>query len=79
MVASMNDKEPTKLNAAQLAILDRVLNLIVPPSADGRMPGAAEVGVPAYLLAEAPDALPGLRAELDELERGARAFCARLR
>ncbi|HUX24262.1 MAG TPA: gluconate 2-dehydrogenase subunit 3 family protein [Burkholderiales bacterium] len=60
------------LTAAQLAILDAVLNLIVPPSADGRMPGAAEVGVPAYLFAEAPDAVPVLRLELEELEQGSR-------
>lgn len=64
------------LTAAQLAILDAVLNLIVPPSADGRMPGAAEVGVPAHLCVEAADALPALRAELDELERRARGFLA---
>ncbi|MCX7141222.1 MAG: gluconate 2-dehydrogenase subunit 3 family protein [Proteobacteria bacterium] len=51
------------------AMLDIVLNMIVPPSADARMPGAAEVGVPAYLAAEAPDALPVLRQELDELDR----------
>ena len=57
------------LTAAQLATLEAVLNLIVPASADGRMPGAAEVGVPAYLLAEAPDALPLLCRELEELER----------
>ncbi len=62
------------LTAAQLATLDAVLNLIVPASADGRMPAAAEVGVPAYLCAEAADVLPQLREELDELER-----CSRLR
>ena len=67
----------TTLTAAQRAILDAVLNLIVPPSADARMPGAAEVGVPAYLVAEAPDALPALREELEELERRARARFAR--
>lgn len=65
------------LTDVQHAILDAVLNLIVPPSADGRMPGAAEVGVPAYLFAEAPDALPVLREELAELERRARARFAR--
>jgi len=57
--------------SAQRARLDLVLNLIVPPSADGRMPGAAEVGVPAYLSAEAPDALPELLQELEQLERRA--------
>lgn len=65
------------LTAAQLAALDAVLNLIVPPSADARMPGAAEVGVPAYLVAEAADALPVLRGELDELERCSNARFAR--
>ena len=39
------------LTSGQRATLDIVLNLIVPPSADGRMPGAAEVGVPAYVVA----------------------------
>ena len=65
------------LTAEQRAMLDIVLNLIVPPSADGRMPGAAEVGVPAYLFAEAPDALPVLRQELDELDRRSRERWAR--
>jgi hypothetical protein len=58
-------------SAAQRAVLDIVLDLIVPPSADGRMPGAAEVGVPAYLSTEAPDALPELLQELEQLERRA--------
>ena len=57
------------LTPVQRVNLDIVLDMIVPPSADGRMPGAAEVGVPAYLLAEAPDALPPLCRELEELER----------
>ena len=65
------------LTSAQRATLDIVLNLIVPPSADGRMPGAAEVGVPAYLFAEAPDALPALCRELEELERRSRERFAR--
>jgi hypothetical protein len=60
------------LTSGQRQILDIVLNMIVPPSADGRMPGAAEVGVPAYLLAEAPDALPVLCQELEELDRCSR-------
>ena len=65
------------LTAAQRSTLDAVLNLIVPPSADGRMPGAAEVGVPAYLVAQAADALPVLRDELEALERRSRARFAR--
>lgn len=65
------------LTAAQRALLDIVLDMIVPPGTDGRMPGAAEVGVPAYLVAEAPDALPALRGELDRLERISREHFAR--
>ena len=65
------------LTSEQRAILDLVLNMIVPPSVDGRMPGAAEVGVLAYLLAEAQDALPVLRQELDELDRRSRERSAR--
>lgn len=56
------------LSPAQGATLECVLDLIVPPSADGRMPGAAEVGVPAYLQAHCAEALPNLREELDRLE-----------
>lgn len=63
--------------SGQRATLDAVLNMIVPPSADGRMPGAAEVGVLAYLLAEAQDAMPLLRQELDELDRRSRERYAR--
>lgn len=65
------------LTPEQRATLDIVLNLIVPPSADGRMPGAAEVGVPAYLVAEAPDALPLLCQELEQLDRCSRERFAR--
>jgi hypothetical protein len=65
------------LTPEQRGMLDLVLNMIVPPSADGRMPGAAEVGVPAYLFAEAPDALPALRLELEELELRTRDRFAR--
>lgn len=72
----MTDRPATAapaLSANQQAALNLVLNLIVPPSADGRLPGADEVGVPAFLAAQAPDALPGLRDELDEVERCAQA------
>lgn len=65
------------LTSGQRASLDIVLDMIVPPSADGRMPGAAELGVPAYIYAEAPDALPELRQELAELERRSRERFAR--
>jgi hypothetical protein len=63
------------LSPIQLATLEVVLDLIVPPSEDGRMPGATEVGVPAYLLAYCADALPILRNELDQLDAQAQAGC----
>ena len=62
------------LTAAQRATLEQVLDLIVPPSADGRMPGASEVGVPAYLLVHCADALPTLRDELDRLDNQAQSL-----
>jgi hypothetical protein len=48
-VDSADSSQP--LTSGQRASLDIVLDMIVPPSADGRMPGAAEVGVPAYVVA----------------------------
>lgn len=75
--ASLNLTPGIALTSAQLATLDAVLNLIVPASADGRMPAAAGVGVPAYLCVEAADVLPQLREELDELERRSRLRFAR--
>jgi hypothetical protein len=65
------------LTSMQRANLDLVLNLIIPPSADGRMPGGSEVGVPDYLAAEAPAVLPVLRRELDEIEQQSRERFAR--
>jgi hypothetical protein len=56
------------LTSLQRRALDCVLNLIVPPSEDGRLPGAMEVGVPRYLLEVEPASLPVLRDELDRLE-----------
>jgi hypothetical protein len=69
------------LNDRQSAILDLVLDMIVPPGADGQLPGASAVGVPAYLMARATDAMPLIGAELDALDAQARAlysidFCA---
>jgi hypothetical protein len=68
---------PVPLSATQRATLDAVLDLIVPPSTDGRMPGAAEVGVPEWMAAQVPDAFPRLCDELDELDRRAREAHAR--
>ena len=59
------------LTPARRATLDAVLDLIVPPSSDGRMPGASQVGVAEFLIAQAADALPEVAADLDELDRRA--------
>lgn len=77
--SSINFSENRPLSSGfgliQLATLEGVLDLIVPPSADGRMPGATEVGVPAYRLAHCADALPILCTELDRLDAQAHARC----
>lgn len=64
----MTDALTTPLTDTQRATLDIVLDLIVPPTPDGRMPGAAQVGVPEWLMTQATDALPALRNELDRLD-----------
>ena len=58
---------------APLTILQRrglalVLNMIVPPSDDGRMPGAADIDVLKYLLESEPGSIAPLREELDRLD-----------
>jgi len=61
--------------------LASVLDEIIPPSGDGRLPGAGEVGLVRYIEQQAPELRPtivqGLSA-LDELARGlgARDFAA---
>lgn len=61
------------LSQTHRSMLPLVLNLIVPPSADGRMPGAADVDVLAHLTAAAADSIPLLRDEFDRLEAEANA------
>ena len=62
------------LTAAQRRTLAVVLNMIVPPSADGRLPGAAEIDVLAALQQTASQYLPTLRAQLDRLDAAAQAL-----
>ncbi|MFT5173123.1 MAG: hypothetical protein ACI8W7_001294 [Gammaproteobacteria bacterium] len=61
------------LSAEQRGTLDIVLNLIIAPSKDRRMPGAAEYDVFAYIIEAAPSALPVLCVELDELNASAQS------
>jgi hypothetical protein len=66
-----------RLTPEQARILDCVLDAIVPPSADGRMPGAGALGLAAAVeefVARTPGALASLAASLDALE--ARGFSA---
>jgi len=56
---------------AQLETLRVLLDMIVPPSGDGRMPGAAEVAVLVSRIADAGSVLAGLRELIDTLDRAA--------
>ena len=50
---SNKDKHvPENLNEEQVRTLNEILNLIIPPSEDGKMPGAADVGFLTYLQIE---------------------------
>ena len=63
------------LTSAQLETLSVLLNMIVPRTPDGRMPGAGELAALSSHIAAARTALPALRAQLDELDREATAQC----
>jgi len=55
-----------------------LLDEIIPPSSDGRMPGAGQIGVAERLAGEMeqrPDGLAGLQAGLATLDRAARGEC----
>ena len=69
------------LTAAQRRTFDILLDMIIPASADGRMPSGAEVDVLGYVRAHEAASLPALRRELDALddrarERWGQAFAA---
>lgn len=63
----------TVLHEIQRAVLQVTLNLIIPPSNDGRLPGAAEYDIFAYINEFAPSTLPALVVELDQLEADAQS------
>tara|TARA_Y100000588_G_scaffold286222_1_gene304038 strand:- start:28 stop:507 length:480 start_codon:yes stop_codon:yes gene_type:complete len=58
-------------NPERPKILDVVLNLIIPPSEDGRLPGAAEYDVWGYICRVAGSHSKTIRDELDRLEQRA--------
>ena len=61
------------LTEVQDKTLTAVLNLIIPPSDDGRMPGATEYDILGYIQDAARDLIPTLAEELDQLEGVAQA------
>ncbi|MCP5152507.1 MAG: gluconate 2-dehydrogenase subunit 3 family protein [Chromatiales bacterium] len=61
------------LTEAQRLTLHAVLDCIIPPSDDGRLPGASEYDVLGHVRSVAPELLPTLRDELDRLEARARS------
>jgi hypothetical protein len=70
----MNNPFPTGgsdagLTAMQHETLAVVLNMIVPPGTDGRMPGASEMAVLRHIAERSH--LAGIREDLDKLERDA--------
>lgn len=60
------------LNAEQERTLAALLDLLIPPSDDGRMPGAGEMDFIGYLLQEADDLIPGFVQELHMLGEASR-------
>ena len=74
----MNDSEKpavgeVSLTDAQRKTLDALLNLIIAPSDDGRMPGAAEYDIWGYIRAAASTLAPAIRDELEQIDAQARA------
>jgi hypothetical protein len=61
------------LSEAQRKTLAAVLNLIIAPSDDGRMPGAAEYDIWGYIHDAARTLASGIRDELERLDTQARA------
>jgi hypothetical protein len=57
--------------------LASVLDEIIPPSGDGRLPGAGEVGLVRYIEQQAPELRPTIVQGLSALDEHARALGAR--
>jgi len=56
------------LTEPQQAVLDALLDTLVPASDDGAMPSASQVGFNDYLLTQAEDFVPGLMSVLQHFE-----------
>ena len=69
----------SELSQSARAILDAVLDELIPPSEDGRLPGAGQVGSGAAVaraLAESPEFLPMTEQALAALDERAQAVGA---
>lgn len=53
------------LNASQQAVLDALLNLIIPPSEDGTLPGAADIHLVPFFVDAEPAYIDELSQELE--------------
>jgi len=60
------------MTAAQRATFQVVVDMIVPASADGRKPGAAEVGVLDFIAEREPGGLPAIARDIDRLDAAVR-------
>ena len=60
------------MNAAERAAFDVVVDMIVPASADGRKPSAAEVGVLDFIREREPGDLPAIGRDIGRLDAAAR-------
>ena len=61
----------TALTDEQCRTLSALVNMIIPPSEDGRMPGAAELDLPGYVRDETGDLIPEIKQGLTALDRHA--------
>ena len=60
------------MTAPQRAAIEIVVDMIVPASADGTKPSAAEVGVLDFIAQRQPGDLPGIARDIDRLDAAAR-------
>lgn len=60
------------MTATQRALFEIVVDMIVPASADGMKPSAAEVGVLDFIAARQPGDLPAICRDIDRLDVAAR-------
>lgn len=60
------------MTAAQRATFQVVVGMIVPASADGRKPSAAEVGVLDFIAERQPGELPAIAQDIERLDAAAR-------